>query len=337
MDEFELEDNLEFILQSIQELMEDQGENNAFGDANQNELFASLVNYDHVRGPPVPTLSILLLGRVVQIRGSRFGLCCGDFDGLLLPFGFWQENMLPDVSAADVAAGKDMQGIPWEKMLFGRDQYREMKMKNYRNYQNLSYAREDAVQVSKTIRRLSVGHRDQGNNYSQAELASAFQKFITAVTTMAVDSNLLVVGWLPGGVICKRLDDDGVVFSTRVTDDENAITNSLEIYQDPSGSRRLVAANNDCSIRIFDTEYFDLLKHYGFPWSVNSVSVSPDGKLFAVLGDHEDGLVVDPKCGKTTAKLTRLTCLARLVVLSFSPDTEAFYVGLGRSDIWWPD
>jgi hypothetical protein len=28
--------------------MEDQGENNAFSDANQNELFTSLVNYDHV-------------------------------------------------------------------------------------------------------------------------------------------------------------------------------------------------------------------------------------------------------------------------------------------------
>jgi len=65
-------------------------------------------------------------------------------------FLFWQENMLPDVSVADVAAGKDMQGIPWEKMLFGRDQYREMKMKNYRNYQNLSYAREDALQVLST-------------------------------------------------------------------------------------------------------------------------------------------------------------------------------------------
>jgi hypothetical protein len=48
MDEFEMEDNLEFILQSIQELMEDQGENNPFGEANQNDLFASLVNYDQV-------------------------------------------------------------------------------------------------------------------------------------------------------------------------------------------------------------------------------------------------------------------------------------------------
>jgi WD40 repeat protein len=64
-----------------------------------------------------------------------------------------------------------------------------------------------------------------------------------------------------------------------------------------------VAANNDCSVRIFDIEYFDLLKHYVFPWSVNSVSVSPKGGLFAVLGDHEDGLVVDPKCGKAIGAL----------------------------------
>lgn len=29
--------------------------------------------------------------------------------------------------------------------------------------------------------------------------------------------------------------------------------------------------------------------------------MNPDGTLFAVLGDHEDGLVVDPKCGKVSA------------------------------------
>ncbi|EMS66765.1 hypothetical protein TRIUR3_10859 [Triticum urartu] len=105
MDEFELEDNLEFILQSIQELIEDQGDNNPFGEVNQNELLANLVNYD-------------------------------------------QDNLMPDVSAEDVVNGKDVQGIPWEKMLFPRDQYREMKMKGYKNYQNLSYAREDALQCS---------------------------------------------------------------------------------------------------------------------------------------------------------------------------------------------
>lgn len=28
--------------------------------------------------------------------------------------------------------------------------------------------------------------------------------------------------------------------------------------------------------------------------------MSPNGKLFAVLGDHEDGCIVDPKCGKVS-------------------------------------
>jgi hypothetical protein len=55
--------------------------------------------------------------------------------------------MMADVSAEDVASGKDVQGIPWDKMLFPRDQYREVKLKTYKNYQNLTYDREDAVQV----------------------------------------------------------------------------------------------------------------------------------------------------------------------------------------------
>ncbi|KAM3210985.1 hypothetical protein ACQJBY_064689 [Aegilops geniculata] len=312
MDEFELEDNLEFILQSIQELIEDQGENNPFGEVNQNELLANLVNYD-------------------------------------------QDNLMPDVSVEDVVNGKDVQGIPWEKMLFPRDQYREMKMKGYKNYQNLSYAREDALQDCKQVERdgpyydfqyntrrarPSIVHFQLRNlvwattkhdvytvhNQSMTHWSSLNQistelingddciipkqrghgsQSVSMVqfTTMAVDNDLLVVGGFHGELICKRLEDDGIVFSTRVTDDENAITNSLEIYQDPNGSRRLVVANNDCSVRIFDTKYFDLLNHYAFPWSVNSVSVNPDGTLFAVLGDHEDGLVVDPKCGKPIGKV----------------------------------
>jgi hypothetical protein len=67
--------------------------------------------------------------------------------GEILNFSSWlmfvsQENVLPDMYMADVAARKDMQGIPWDwdKMLFGRDQCRNMKMKNCRNCQNLSYA-----------------------------------------------------------------------------------------------------------------------------------------------------------------------------------------------------
>jgi len=225
MDEFELEDNLEFILQSIQELIEDQGDDNPFGEVNQNELLANLVNYD-------------------------------------------QDNLMPDVSAEDVANGKDVQGIPWEKMLFPRNQYREMKMKSYKNYQNLSYAREDlqeCKQVEKdspyydfqyntrrarpsivhfqlrnlvwsttkhdvyTVHNQSLTHWSSLDQIS-TELINGDDCIIpkqrghgsqsvsmVQFTTMAVDNDLLVVGGFQGELICKRLEDDGIVFSTRVT------------------------------------------------------------------------------------------------------------------------
>ena len=76
MDEFELEDNLEFILQSIQELIEDQGDNNPFGEVNQNELLANLVNYDQVRlaAPPGSHFSCLMIlfADVVRVGGPNF-------------------------------------------------------------------------------------------------------------------------------------------------------------------------------------------------------------------------------------------------------------------------
>jgi hypothetical protein len=74
MDEFELEDNLEFILQSIQELIEDQGDNNPFGEVNQNELLANLVNYDQVRPPPAGPLDIWLLPVALSIH-LRYKTC----------------------------------------------------------------------------------------------------------------------------------------------------------------------------------------------------------------------------------------------------------------------
>ena len=61
------------------------------------------------------------------------------------------------------------------------------------------------------------------------------------ISTAQKFSYFAVYGLVTHGMTCdvffcvfyQRLDDDGIVFSTRVTDDENAITNSLEIYQDP--------------------------------------------------------------------------------------------------------
>lgn len=67
-----------------------------------------------------------------------FGHRCFDGDEIFIPSPFFflfpkdcvtvclAVEHLPD---ANVAAGKDMQGISFEKMLFGRDKYQEMRMK----------------------------------------------------------------------------------------------------------------------------------------------------------------------------------------------------------------
>lgn len=44
-------------------------------------------------------------------------------------------------SASDYREGKDIQGIPWERLNYSRNQYREMRLKEYKNYQSLTRSR----------------------------------------------------------------------------------------------------------------------------------------------------------------------------------------------------
>ncbi|MBA0747338.1 hypothetical protein Gogos_004259 [Gossypium gossypioides] len=97
------------------------------------------------------------------------------------------------------------------------------------------------------------------------------------ISTMAVKENLMVAGGFQGELICKV----SVCF----------------------GAMRVMAANNDAQIRVFDAETFSTLNRFSFDWSVNNTSVSPDGKLLAVLGDSTDCLIADAQSGKVTGTL----------------------------------
>ncbi|XXG61259.1 hypothetical protein AAC387_Pa04g2965 [Persea americana] len=56
-----------------------------------------------------------------------------------------------DTSAVEARNGKDIQGIPWERMNFSREKYREMRLKQYKNYQNLSYSPEKLQEECKEV------------------------------------------------------------------------------------------------------------------------------------------------------------------------------------------
>ncbi|KAH0453185.1 hypothetical protein IEQ34_017509 [Dendrobium chrysotoxum] len=123
------------------------------------------------------------------------------------------------------------------------------------------------------------------------------------ISTMAVRDNLVVAGGSEGELICKYLNRPGVNFCTKLTTEDNAITNTVDIYQTSIGSMCVSAANNDCYVRIFDTQNFIQLNCLSFLWPVNNTSVSPDGKLLAVLGDSTECLLADAQSGKVVASL----------------------------------
>ncbi|XP_076915483.1 putative WD repeat-containing protein C2A9.03 [Bidens hawaiensis] len=60
-----------------------------------------------------------------------------------------------------------------------------------------------------------------------------------------------------------------------------------------------MASNNACVVMEYEMDGFQLVNNFRFPWTVNHTSLSPDGKLIAVVGDHRDALLVDSTSGLT--------------------------------------
>lgn len=64
---------------------------------------------------------------------------------------YLQSKAKTDTSAMEARNGKDIQGIPWERLQFTRDTYRQTRLAQYRNYQTLSLPPGDLEKVvSKT-------------------------------------------------------------------------------------------------------------------------------------------------------------------------------------------
>ncbi|KAL9234249.1 hypothetical protein vseg_009137 [Gypsophila vaccaria] len=261
-----------------------------------------------------------------------------------------------DTTAGEARKGKDIQGIPWERLNFTREKYRETRLKQYKNYQSIpssDHLQKDCKQVEKghkfydfqfntRLVKSTIVHFQLRNlmwatskhdvylmqNYSVMHWSALRQSgkevlnvakpiVPTAkcprscplplsrvqISTMSVKDNLLVAGGFHGELICKHLNEPDVAFSTKVTTDENAITNAVDIAESSSGSKWVIAANNDAQVRVFDAANFICLNRFTFPWSVNNISMSPDGKLMAVLGDSAECFISDSNTGKVMSTL----------------------------------
>ncbi|EFJ18234.1 hypothetical protein SELMODRAFT_112794 [Selaginella moellendorffii] len=265
-----------------------------------------------------------------------------------------------DTTAGQARNGKDIQGIPWG-LQFTREKYREARLQQYKNYENLEHSREDLdkecrefqkgrrfydFRLNKRSLKSTIVHFQLRNliwatskhdvylmqNFcvlhwspvsqkvsqvlnvnsppppevrSRTSFASSYSQGIgrVQISTMCVRENLLVAGGFQGEMVCKNLDQPGVSYCAKITHDENAITNAIEIYNSPSGPTRLMTSNNDAVVRVFDAETFAVLGRFCYCWPVNHTSVSPDCRSIVVVGDNTEGLLADASSGKVIATL----------------------------------
>ncbi|BFG33655.1 hypothetical protein CerSpe_199290 [Prunus speciosa] len=288
-----------------------------------------------------------------EFRGREMGGSDSDVDEY-----DYLNSKAADTTAAQARKGKDIQGIPWDRLSITREKYRQTRLEQYKNYENIPNSgegsgkdgkdtkkgslyyefRRNARSVKSTILHFQLRNLVWATSKHDVYLMSHFSVIHwsslsctksevlnvsghvapsekhpgsllegfsqTQVSTLAVKDKLLVAGGFQGELICKHLDRPGVSFCSRTTYDDNAITNAVEIYDSPSGAVHFTASNNDCGVRDFDMEKFQLTKHFRFPWPVNHTSLSPDGKLLAIVGDNPDGMLVNSQTGKTVMPLS---------------------------------
>ncbi|GAB2267053.1 hypothetical protein Dimus_002035 [Dionaea muscipula] len=278
-----------------------------------------------------------------------------DYD---LDYGILEQlSKVSDTSAAMARCQKDIQGIPWDRLSLTREKYRQTRLEQYQNYENITDSGKRASKEYCNVKsegdyydffynsrsvKPTILHFQLRNlvcatskhdvylmsNFSVMHYSSLTQKLSevinfsglikptekyqgsllegfdqTQISTLAVKHNFLVAGGFQGELTCKHLDKQGVSFCARTTYEDNAITNAVEIYDSLSGGIHFMASNNDCAVREYEMENFQLVTHLPFPWAVNHTSMSPDRKLITVVGDHVDGLLVDALTGKIVASV----------------------------------
>lgn len=102
----------------------------------------------------------------------------------------------------------------------------------------------------------------------------------------------------------RSVKQPGLLFNQRLTTDENAITNAIEVSETRSGARCIMASNNDACVRVFDPAAgFQQLRTSTFDWAVNFSTLSPCGRVVCTVGDDPVGVLTDMSSGRAVAQL----------------------------------
>ncbi|CAB4281957.1 unnamed protein product [Prunus armeniaca] len=67
-----------------------------------------------------------------EFRGREMGGSDSDVDEY-----DYLNSKAPDTTAAQARKGKDIQGIPWDRLSITREKYRQTRLEQYKNYENI--------------------------------------------------------------------------------------------------------------------------------------------------------------------------------------------------------
>nr|CAB3450916.1 unnamed protein product [Digitaria exilis] len=82
---------------------------------------------------------------------------------------------IPDTSSEDARKGKDMQGILWERLAVTREKYRQTRLEQYKNYENVPNSGEEAIKDCKTTEKGGMYYEFRQNTRSVKSTILHFQ------------------------------------------------------------------------------------------------------------------------------------------------------------------
>ncbi|KAG8365313.1 hypothetical protein BUALT_Bualt18G0091700 [Buddleja alternifolia] len=93
------------------------------------------------------------------------------------------DNKITDTSAAEARGGKDIQGIPWERLSISREKYRQTRLEQYKNYENIPQSGEGSEKECKLTRKGGVYYEFWQNTRSVKSTILHFQARIFLLFT----------------------------------------------------------------------------------------------------------------------------------------------------------
>ena len=133
---------------------------------------------------------------------------------------------------------------------------------------------------------------------SGSETSDASGLGIVQISTMIAKNDLVIAGGFYGEVVAKNLKNGVIIHNKRITYDDNAITNAIDVFD-----TTVMTSNNDCHVRCFDTSTFERKSCFSFDRPVNHATRQPGGKLVVVAGDGNPIQVIDGDNGDRVAHL----------------------------------